>query len=253
MDWVQLEGAAYWWVFVGTFLGVAIWETCRPLRPLLVNAGRRWRNHAVVWFVCAAGLALTARVSPVLAAVSAAGNPYGILNKSQPPIPFRWLLAVALLDLTRYLLHVGLHRIPGLWRFHEVHHSDPDFDLSTGLRVHPMEVLFNQAGYLSAILLLAPPVSAVVVSELTSVFMSFFGHANASLPPRLEKLSRYLFVSPDMHRIHHSEAISDQNANLGDIFPWWDRMFGSYLASPQAGQEGLVVGIHGKQQPLIRR
>lgn len=249
MDWVQLEATAYWWVFVATFLGVAVWETCRPRRPLLVQAGRRWRNHAAVWLGCSACLALAARVSPALTAVSAAGSPFGILNRTQPPLPVRWLLAVAVLDLTRYLLHVGMHRIPGMWRFHEVHHSDPDFDLSTALRVHPIEVLFKQAGYLGAILLLAPPVSAVVVSELTSVFMSFFGHANASLPPRLETVSRYLFVSPDMHRVHHSEAIPDQNANFGDIFPWWDRIFGSYLANPEAGPEGLVVGIRGKQQP----
>src|SRR6185436_18250344 len=119
-----------------------------------------------------------------------------LLNGMQPPLAIRCLLGVVLLDFARYLIHLGLHKIPGMWRFHEVHHSDPDFDLSTGLRVHPIEVLFNQACYLGAVALLAPPVSAVVVAEFTSAFMSFFGHANASLPTLLERVSRYIFVSP---------------------------------------------------------
>ncbi|HYL94044.1 MAG TPA: sterol desaturase family protein [Alphaproteobacteria bacterium] len=249
MDWLQIEGKVYWLVFVGTFLGVAIWETYRPQRQLLVNAGRRWRNHGIVWLSCAILLSLLARVSPVLIAVSVADSPYGLLNRNQPAWAIRWLLAVGLLDFAKYLMHRGLHKIPGLWRFHEVHHSDPDFDLSTGLRVHPVEMLYNQACYLSAIAVLAPPISAVVAAELTSLFMSLFGHANASLPALLERVSRYIFVSPDMHRIHHSEEIPEQNANFGDIFPWWDRVFGTYLADPAGGQAGLILGIRGQQEP----
>ena len=249
MVWVQIEGRAYWLVFVGAFLVVAIWETYRPQRKLLVSAGRRWRNHGIVWFSCAASLTLLARVSPVLVAISVGDSHYGLLNGNQPPWVIRWLLAVVLLDFARYLIHLGLHKIPGMWRFHEVHHSDPDFDLSTGLRVHPIEVLFNQACYLGAVAVLAPPISAVVVAELTSVFMSIFGHANASLPPLLERISRYIFVSPDMHRVHHSEEISKQNANFGDILPWWDRVFGTYTANPAGGQAGLILGIRGQQEP----
>ena len=249
MDWLQIEGSAYWLVFVGAFLSVAIWETYRPHRHLLVGSARRWRNHGIVWFTCAASMSLLARVSPAVIAVSVAASPYGLLNREQPPWAIRWLLAVVLLDLARYLIHLGLHKIPGMWRFHEVHHSDPDFDLSTGLRVHPVEMLFNQACYLGVIAILAPPISAVVVAELTSLFMSIFGHANASLPSALERVSRYIFVSPDMHRVHHSEDISDQNANFGDIFPWWDRAFGTYTADPAAGQAGLILGIKGQQQP----
>lgn len=248
MDWLLIEKKVYAVVFVSAFLGVAIWETYWPQRQLLVKAGRRWRNHGIVWLTCAACLILIARVSPVVIALAVARSPYGLLNRPQPPWAIRWLLAVVLLDFTRYLIHVGLHKIPGMWRFHEVHHSDPDFDLSTGLRVHPVEMLFNQVCYLSAVALLAAPISAVVVAELTSLFFSIFGHANASLPALSERISRYLFVSPDMHRIHHSEAIAEQNANFGDIFPWWDRIFGTYLQDPAAGQAGLILGVHGQQE-----
>jgi len=128
---------------------------------------------------------------------------------------------------------------------HQVHHSDPDFDVSTAVRHHPAEVIFMQGAYLAAIAILAPPAGAVLVAELASCFQSFFMHANASLPSWVEKSLRSIYITPDMHRIHHSEEVSEQGRNLGDIFPWWDHLFRTYLAQPAAGQDGIVTGLKG--------
>jgi sterol desaturase/sphingolipid hydroxylase (fatty acid hydroxylase superfamily) len=130
---------------------------------------------------------------------------------------------------------------------HRVHHSDPDFDVSTGARVHPIEVVLTQGAYFAAIAIFAPPVLGVLIGELLSAFQSFFGHANASLPAWAEKPLLVLFVTPDMHRIHHSEEVAEQYKNLGELVPWWDHLFGTYLAAPAAGQDRLVVGLKGYQ------
>jgi sterol desaturase/sphingolipid hydroxylase (fatty acid hydroxylase superfamily) len=144
-------------------------------------------------------------------------------------------------------MHWAYHSVPLLWRVHQVHHSDPDFDVSTAARVHPIEVVLTQGAYLAVIAIFAPPVIGVLAAELISAFQSFFGHANASLPAWVEKPMRRLFVTPDMHRIHHSENAGEQSRNLGDIFPWWDHLFRTYLAVPAAGQKGMIVGLKGYQ------
>jgi len=157
------------------------------------------------------------------------------------------MLAVLLLDLVKYAIHRTYHSVPFLWRVHQVHHSDPDFDVSTAVRAHPIEMIFTQGGYLAAVAILAPPVLAVLVAELASCFQSFFNHANASLPGWVEKPLRFLLITPDMHRIHHSEEVEEQYMNLGDIFPWWDHLFRTYLAAPAAGQDGMIPGLKGFQ------
>jgi sterol desaturase/sphingolipid hydroxylase (fatty acid hydroxylase superfamily) len=128
-----------------------------------------------------------------------------------------------------------------------VHHSDPDFDVSTSFRVHPIELILTQFGYFGAIAILAAPPAAVLIAEVASTFQSFFGHANARLPEWLEPIVRTILVTPDMHRIHHSEEIQEQNQNLGDIFPWWDRLFGTYVSAPAAGPDGMITGLKGFQ------
>jgi sterol desaturase/sphingolipid hydroxylase (fatty acid hydroxylase superfamily) len=137
--------------------------------------------------------------------------------------------------------------VPFLWRVHHVHHSDPDFDLSTGARAHPIEVALTQGANLAAVAILAAPVAAVLAAELFSCAQSFFSHANASLPAWVEEPLRWVFVTPDMHRIHHSEEVGEQGKNLGDIFPWWDRLFRTYQQTPDAGQDRMVVGLKGFQ------
>lgn len=247
MPWLRIESYAYWFLFVAAFLGVAVWESFRPKRQLSSSPQRRWGNHAVVLIVCTIISVGLYRVSPVLVAASFAGSRFGLLNKPWLPFVGRCILAVLVLDLVKYATHWSHHRVPFLWRVHRVHHSDPDFDVSTAIRVHPIEVVLSQGAYFAVIAILAPPVAAVLVAELVSSFQSFFGHANASLPGWFEKPLRVLFYTPDLHRIHHSEEVGEQSRNFGDIFPWWDRLFRTYLAAPAAGEKGIVVGVKGYQ------
>ena len=249
MPWVRLESGVYWCVFVAAFLGVAIWESFRPRRGLCVPTGRRWGNHALLLVICTIISVGIYRASPVVIAASFAGSRFGLLNKPWLPFAARCILAVLLLDLVKYALHRACHSVRLLWRMHQVHHSDPDFDVSTAFRVHPIELIFNQFGYFGAIAILAAPPVAVLIAEMASTFQGFFGHANARLPEWLEKPVRAIFVTPDMHRIHHSEEIREQNRNLGDIFPWWDRLFGTYVSTPAAGQAEMMTGLKGYQNP----
>lgn len=247
MHWARIESGAYWLVFVAAFLGVAIWESFRPNRDLTVAPGRRWGNHGVLLIVCTVLSLAIYRASPVVLAASVEGSRFGLLNKPWLPLVARFILTLLVLDLVKYALHRACHSVALLWRVHQVHHSDPDFDVSTAFRVHPIELIVTQLGYFGVIAALAPPPVAVLIAELASTFHSFIGHANARLPEWLEKPARLIFVTPDMHRIHHSEEIGEQNRNLGDIFPWWDRLFGTYIDAPAAGQAGMVTGLKGFQ------
>ena len=247
MSWEHIESYSYWVLFVVTFLGVAVWESFRPKRQLSAPPERRWGKHALVLTVSTLISVGLYRVSPIVVAIYFAGSRYGLLNKPWLPFAVRCILAVLLLDLVKYATHRSFHSRSLLWRVHQVHHSDPDFDVSTAARVHPIEVILTQGAYFVVIAMFAPPVAGVLAAELLSAFQSFFGHANASLPVWAEKPLRRVFVTPDMHRIHHSEEAVEQCRNYGDIFPWWDRLFQSYLAAPAAGQDRMIVGLKGYQ------
>ena len=148
-----------------------------------------------------------------------------------------------LLDLSRYWTHRAFHSVPFLWRIHEVHHSDPDYDVSTAGRFHPAEVLLEQAGYLLAIAILAPPVIAVFASELIALVLNLFAHANASLPGSLEGALRLAIITPDLHRIHHSEEVQEQQTNFGQTFTCWDRWFGTLANASATGEKERNTGI----------
>ena len=247
MPWERIESYSYWTLFVAAFLAVAAWESFRPRRELSAAPERRWGRHALVLIVCTVINVGLYRASPVVVAMAFADSRYGLLNKPWMPFAGRCILAILLLDFSKYAIHRAFHSVSFLWRVHRVHHSDPDFDVSTSVRVHPIEVVVMQGAYFAVIAIFAPPVLGVLIAELLSAFESFFGHANASLPGWAEKPLRRLFVTPDMHRIHHSEEVEEQFTNYGDCFPWWDRLFRTYLAEPVAGRDRMVVGLKGCQ------
>jgi len=246
VHWIHVESAAYWISFVGAFLACAVWESLRPLRETTATE-RRWGKHGVILIVCTVATVALYRISPVVMAAHVSESKYGILNKPWLPYVVRCAVAILMLDLVRYLTHRLSHTVGALWRVHQVHHSDPEFDISTALRVHPIEVLFTQGTYLLTVALLAPPLVAVLLAELGSVLQSFFIHANASLPGWLDKPMRAVLVTPNMHRIHHSEEVGEQFKNLSDIFGFWDRLFGTYADAPAAGDAGIVTGLKGFQ------
>jgi sterol desaturase/sphingolipid hydroxylase (fatty acid hydroxylase superfamily) len=247
VPWERIESYSYWILFAATFLGVAVWESFRPRRELSSPPERRWGRHGLVLILGTFISVALYRASPVVVAIAFAGSKHGLLNKPWIPFIGRCILAVLLLDFVKYALHYAFHSVSFLWRVHQVHHSDPDFDVSTAARVHPLEIILTQAAYFVAIAIFAPPVAGVLFAELMSGFQSFFGHANASLPGWVDKPLRGIFVTPDMHRIHHSEEVEDQFSNFGDSLPWWDYLFRTYRAVPARGQAGMMVGLKGYQ------
>lgn len=245
MDWTRYESASAWTVFVLAFLAVAAWETRRPNRDWVVPPTRRWTVHGILLLASALISAVVLGISPVVAAVAASGNSWGLLAQSWMPFWIRVVATLLILDFTKYASHRMLHTAPWLWRFHRVHHADPDFDLSTAARVHPVEYLIVHGTTVGAVMLLASPPGAVLAYTLTSGVFSFFGHANASFPVHWETRLRRWLVTPDIHRIHHSDRPEEQNTNYGEIFPWWDKLLRSYRTKP-AGDR-LVIGMKGYQ------
>jgi len=242
---MNLDPKIYWILFSLALVVAALWEMARPWRGVSLQLVRRWRNHAVLLFGSTAILALIFRGSAALVAVAAQNNRFGLLKVTALPLPARIVLGILLLDLFGYAMHRLYHAVPVLWRVHQVHHSDAEVDLSTGIRHHPFENLITHAFTLGAIVLLAPPAAAVVVLQALGVCQIFFSHANANMPRRTERLLRLIFVTPEMHRIHHSDEMRDQNANLGELFACWDRLFGTYLDASVAGVDGMRIGMKG--------
>ena len=242
MQWTRIEGPAYSVCIVAVFIAIAIWETSRPLRGLSAPAERRWRNHGVM-FVAALIVPLVLRVTPVALAVAVSGSPWGVLNKPWLPLALRYALAIVLMDGLQYWIHWSLHHVSLLWRIHQVHHSDQDYDVSTAARFHPLEVLWTQGLHLAAIAWLAPPAGAMLIYVLLTEAVNFTTHANASLPSRIDRILRLFLVTPDMHRIHHSEDMQEQRRNLGQTFAWWDRLFRSYQEKPAAQGTNFRTGL----------
>jgi sterol desaturase/sphingolipid hydroxylase (fatty acid hydroxylase superfamily) len=232
-------------VFVAGFLCVAALESWRPKMQLTTRTERRWTVNAITFLLSSIFSAGLLRMNPVFIAIGVSDSRFGVLNQEWLPIVFRFVLAILAIDLGRYVSHVCFHRFHFLCRNHHVNHSDPDFDVATGLRAHPFETVLTQGVTLATIAILAPPISAVVVGELLSCLQSFLTHANLVVPARLEPMLRSVIITSDMHRIHHSANIAEQSRNFGELLPWWDRLFGTYLAEPAAGQDHMIVGLEG--------
>ena len=239
------EGNAAAWVILGGFFAIALAETFWPRRTLLLSLSRRWIHHGLLFGLNTLLASIVFRIGSVAFAVLAASSPYGLLNRGVPPYASRFLLGFLFLDLLHYWRHYLYHRAAWLWRVHQVHHGDPDFDLTIGFRFHPMELLLTQGLNLAAIALLAPPPAAVLAAELATLFQDLFEHGNLAIPAAVDRWLRLLLITPDMHRIHHSRSAPEQLANYGTIFPWWDRMFGTYLHDPAGPQDQIELGLEG--------
>ena len=153
------------------------------------------------------------------------------------------------LDLVIYLQHVMFHAVPLLWRLHRVHHADLGFDVTTGTRFHPLEILLSMGLKGFVIAALGPPPVAVLVFEVLLNATSMFNHGNVRIPERIDRVLRRVVVTPDMHRVHHSIEVDEANSNFGFNLPWWDRLFGTYREAPRAPHEDLTIGIRGLREP----
>lgn len=222
---------------------MATWEALAPLRPWSASKYRRWSTNLALAAINSAAVRLILPGAAVGVAFLAGTHRWGVLNHLDLPRWFSLIVTLLVLDFVVYLQHVIFHWLPVLWRFHRVHHTDLDFDVTTGLRFHPLEILLSLLVKSSAIVLLGPPASAVLVFEALLNATSMFNHGNVRLPTPLDRALRLFVVTPDVHRVHHSVVTTETNCNFGFNLPWWDRIFGTYQAQPRAGHLGMTIGI----------
>ena len=247
---VQFEFALRLTLFLLAFGALALWEILAPRRVLLVPKAKRWLANIGILVINTALTRIVAPAAAVGIAFYADQREIGLLHAVDLPVPVEiWLAAIAL-DLVIYLQHVMFHAVPLLWRLHRAHHADLDIDVTTGTRFHPVEMLMSMAIKAAAILVIGAPAVAVLVFEIALNASSMFNHSNVRIPQRLDSVLRWLVVTPDMHRVHHSIRGEETNRNFGFNLPWWDRLFGTFTPS----QEGtaVVYGLAGFDRPELQ-
>ena len=235
--------------FFGIFAIMAIWEFIAPRRALTVSKVVRWSNNLGIVFLNSFVIRLLFPAAAVGVAAFAAEHGWGLLNYIQLPFLVAVLLSVVMLDFIIYLQHVLVHAVPALWRLHRVHHADLDFDVTTGARFHTIEIILSMLIKFATIIVLGPPIVAVVIFEVVLNATAMFNHSNVRLPLALDRILRLFVVTPDMHRVHHSVEDDEANSNFGFNLPWWDRLFGTYRDQPRAGHTDMIIGIHKYRDP----
>lgn len=231
--------------FVGVLVLMAVWEFVAPRRALTVSRAVRWANNLGLVFLNSFLLRWALPTAAVGVAALAAEQGWGLFNYFSVPAWVAVLVSVIVMDFIIWLQHVMVHAVPLLWRLHRVHHADLDYDFTTGARFHPLEIFLSMGIKFATILLLGPPVVAVIIFEVLLNVMSMFNHGNVGLPAWLDRALRWWVVTPDMHRVHHSVEDDETNSNFGFNLSWWDRLFGTYRDQPRAGHEAMTIGIHG--------
>lgn len=244
MAWlIDNAGVLYATAYCLTIAAVALWEALRPRRPSAADLRQRWLRNAALLLIDTALIRTMVPISTVALAVALNKLEWGLIPALEMPGPVAFVAGVLALDITRYALHCAFHRLPLLWRMHAVHHSDPNYDLTTALRFHPTEAFVFTGLALAALIVLGPPAEAVALYEAIYVIGAFVSHANAGFPARLERILRWFYVTPDMHRVHHSANRDEADSNFGNVLPWWDRLFRTYRAAPRQGHASMTIGL----------
>lgn len=236
-------------LFLTVLMVMAAWEWWAPRRALTVGKAWRWANNAGVVALDTLLVRLLFPAGAVAMGAWVEGQGWGLLGWLGLPVWVTVLLAVVALDGVIWAQHWAFHKVPLLWRLHRMHHADPDIDMTTGLRFHPLEILLSMGIKLVAILALGAPALAVLLFEVLLNGTSLFNHANVRLPAGLDRWLRLVVVTPDMHRVHHSWHRDETDSNFGFNLPWWDRLFGTYRAQPRDGHRGMTIGLHAFRDP----
>jgi sterol desaturase/sphingolipid hydroxylase (fatty acid hydroxylase superfamily) len=238
-------------IFLGVLAAVALAEFAFPRRPLTMSRGRRWTSNLGIVFLNGALVRLLLPLTAAGFAVLATERGWGAFNNLDAPVWLAVLASVVILDFAIYLQHVMFHAVPALWRLHRVHHADLDFDVTTGTRFHPIEILLSMLIKFAVIAVIGAPAVAVIIFEVLLNATAMFNHGNLRLPPAFDHVLRLVIVTPDMHRVHHSIEDHETNSNFGFNSPWWDRLFGTYKDQPDAGHDAMTLGIRDYRQPNI--
>lgn len=231
--------------FAGVFAAMGLWEVLAPRRELATMKPWRWASNLGLVLLNNLLLRFIAPFGAVGVALVAENAKWGLFNVVTVPHWIEFLLSVLLLDFAIYLQHVMFHAVPLFWRLHKVHHADLDIDVTTGVRFHTVEILLSLGIKSGVILLLGPPPVAVFVFEVLLTATSMFNHSNVRMPLWLDRVLRWLVVTPDMHRVHHSCHRRETNSNFGFNYPWWDRLLGTYRDQPADGHTGMTIGLSG--------
>lgn len=232
-------------------VAMAVWEVLAPRRPLQLTRLARWPHNLGIVLLNTLLVRVLFPTAAVGMALYAQDRGWGLLSGSGIATWIVVPLCVLVLDLAIYLQHVMFHAVPLFWRFHRMHHADLDFDVTTGARFHPVEIVLSMLIKFAVIIAIGPPAIAVLVFEVILNATSMFNHSNARIVPAIDRVLRCFVVTPDMHRVHHSTEDDETNSNFGFNLPWWDRLFGTYRDQPRAGHTGMTIGIHGFREPRV--
>lgn len=236
-------------VFAGIFLAVALGELFAPRRRLSTSRASRWCINLGIVIVNTLILRLLFPIAAVGAAIIATEKHWGLFNNVAIHPYVAMALSVIILDWTIYIQHVLFHAVPILWRLHMVHHADLDFDLTTGARFHPIEIMISMVIKIAVVVLIGASAVSVIIFEVLLNGMAMFNHGNLFIPFGFDRLLRLIVVTPDMHRVHHSVFPFETNSNFGFNLSWWDRLMGTYRDQPSMGHEGMTIGLNQFRDP----
>jgi len=228
---------------------MALWETLAPRRQRSFSRLRRWPSNFGLVALNTLALRLLVPTAAVGAALVSEERGWGFFNHVELPAWIEILVVVLILDLVIYAQHVMFHRVPMLWRLHRMHHADLDLDVTSGARFHTIEILASMGIKLVLVAALGAPALSVLIFEVVLNATAMFNHANVRIPDGLDRILRLVLVTPDMHRVHHSIIHSETNSNFGFNLPWWDWMFRTYRDQPEAGHDGMTIGIDQFRTP----
>ena len=248
---ILYEAALRAGAFLFVFVLLASWEILAPRRALVTSKAKRWLANLSILIINTTLVRVFLPAAAVGIAVVAEQRHIGLLHTISLPYPLAVLLAVVALDLAIYFQHVMFHAVPLLWRLHRAHHADLDFDVTTGARFHPIEMVLSILIKTAVIFVLGAPVLAVFIFETLLNISSMFNHSNIRIPEQIDKLLGNFVVTPDMHRVHHSIFGDETNRNFSFNLPWWDHLFGTYQAQPRSGHEQMVIGIPAFREPQL--
>ncbi len=236
-------------ISVALFVALALAEAIFPRRKRPVSRWLRWPNNIGMAVLDALLVRIVLPTSAVGFGVFAEARGWGLFNLLPLPGWIEGLLAVALLDLAIYGQHILFHYVPVFWRFHRMHHADLDLDVSSGTRFHPVEIFVSFGIKFLAVVAIGASPGSVLIFEMLLNGTSLFNHSNLQIIDRWDRVLRCLVVTPDMHRVHHSIVARETNSNFGFNLPWWDRLFRTYRPQPEAGHEGMIIGLEQFRDP----
>jgi sterol desaturase/sphingolipid hydroxylase (fatty acid hydroxylase superfamily) len=235
--------------FLGILILMAVWELLAPRRQLQTSRSTRWFSNLGIVFIDTLVLRLLPSYSAINISLLAENGGWGLLNNLSLGYWLKVTIGVIILDLVIYLQHAGFHGLPILWRLHMMHHSDLDFDVTTGVRFHPIEILLSMGIKMVVVFLAGISALGVLIFEVLLNATSLFNHGNVRLSVSIDRVLRLFVVTPEMHRVHHSVIIRETNSNFGFNLPWWDRLFGTYKDQPAAGHAEMTIGLSQFRDP----